>query len=66
MLAATGHITTDNRPAATSVDGLARVISPSCTPIVVAATMNGSDVACNSRATMARRVPMSGRYSGAG
>ena len=45
---------TDSSPAATKAAALARVTTPSCTPICVAATMNGSEVACRTPAIAAR------------
>ena len=50
---------TDNRPAAMSAAALAWVTTPSCTPIAVAATMNGRDVAWSTPAMRALGLPMS-------
>src|SRR4051794_32591068 len=43
----TGKSSTDRSPAATRADASAVPINPISTPIVVAATMKGSDVACS-------------------
>src|SRR5262249_28404995 len=47
-----GKITTDSSPEVTRADAFGRVSACSSTPIVVAATINGSDVACSSPATI--------------
>ena len=56
--ATSGNTTTDSSPAATSAAALTARIAPIETPIDVAVTMNGSDVACNRPATTAPRRPM--------
>jgi len=56
-----GKITTDRRPAATSAAAFAGVTTCSVRPTDVAATMNGSDVACMSTATGTRSRGITGR-----
>jgi hypothetical protein len=48
---------TDSRPAAISAALVAASITPRSSPIAVAATMNGSEVACRRPAIAALRVP---------
>jgi hypothetical protein len=56
--ATSGKIKTDRRPAAISPAEVAASSRPSSTPIIEAATINGSDVARSSPATTVWRVPI--------
>ena len=61
-----GNSRTDSSPAPISAALPAASIRPRSIPIAVAATMNGSDVACISAATAVWRTPMTRRYTSAG
>src|SRR6266516_6218695 len=53
-----GKISTDSRPAQTSAAAVTELSLPSATPICVAVTMNGSDVACSSLRARVGLVPL--------
>jgi hypothetical protein len=61
-----GNSRTDSSPAPISAALPAASIRPRSIPIAVAATMNGSDVACMSQATVVCRASISVRYTSAG
>jgi hypothetical protein len=50
-------MSTDSRPAATSADAVTAGMAWIATPIDAAVTMTGSEVACNSPAATAPRLP---------
>jgi hypothetical protein len=64
--ASAGEITTDSSPAATRPAALARLRTPSCSPICVAATVNVKEVACSRPAITERERPSSRTYTSAG
>src|SRR6185312_11060978 len=64
--ASSGKKSTDSRPAQTSAAAVTELSLPSATPIWVAVTMNGSDVACSSPTAIVGLVPFARRPSSAG
>src|SRR5215472_6954593 len=64
--AISGKISTDSRPAQISAAAVTGLSLPSATPICVAVTMNGSEVACSSPRARVGLVPLARRPSSAG